>query len=582
MSKIINAVINNKVYEYCIENGYSDNQSKIIASKIDDVDSVDKLINAKLSDLPDLNNLDDIDKASDMIHSSIINNERIAVVCDYDSDGINSAIVLVRSLIRLFGVDKKMISIIINKRINGNGITDALLETIIMEHNSNKIDLVITADHGSNNKESIEILKKFGMKVIVTDHHLISDEHGSYNADAFVNPQKTKDTNPYRFVSGCAVAYFLMVNTAYKYKDVFKDQDDHLLELLPMVAISTIGDSMSIIDPINRALVTTGINELNTLRDPLWQAVKYLLDITIDMDEETIGYNIVPAINASSRMGDPMVAFNFYMAEDYRDAVIAYEALLKVNDGRKKLQKHLVKNALFQCFNIEDKYSITIKLEKGLGINGIVSSMVGEQFFKPIVTFVKKDGAYHGSGRSINSKFDLHSAFKNIEDADKDIFIKWGGHKQASGCTVRIDKINDFKRLFELEAIKQLKGTDSDKMFEVIGELEHNLINETIIDDIKTIKPFGIRFNKVYYSGIFTLYKINFIGREKEHLILKLLLDDGSIVSSFIFNSDNKIDSDLLQRGNKIKAVYRPVLNLFRGSVEFRLDIIHMEQVSNN
>jgi len=371
-----------------------------------------------------------------------------------------------------------------------------------------------------------------------------------------------------------------MVNIANNYEDHFKNQDNHLHELLPMVAISTIGDSMSLLDPINRALVSTGIKELNTLRDPLWQAVRYLLDIAIDMDEETIGYNIVPALNASSRMGDPLIAFNFYMADNYRDAVIAYERLMEVNDNRKKLQKFLIKNALLQCFNVDDKSSITIILEKGLGLNGIVSSSVGEQFFKPIVTFVKKDGVYQGSGRAINPNFNLHKAFNNINSKDIDIFIKFGGHAGAAGCAVNGDKINDFKKLFEIEAREQLENVVSDKTYGIIGELKHELINETILDDIKTIKPFGMKFNKIYYSGTFAIYKINFIGRAKEHLILKLILDDGSIVSSFIFNSDNKIDSDILQRGNIVKAVYRPIVNLFRGSVEFRLDITHLELVS--
>jgi single-stranded-DNA-specific exonuclease len=275
-------------------------------------------------------------------------------------------------------------------------------------------------------------------------------------------------------------------------------------------------------------------------------------------------------------MGTPGEAFNFYASSEYRDAVITFGKLLEINNDRKKLQKHLVKNALLQCINVENENSIVIILTSGLGLNGIVSSSVGEQYNKPIVTFIKDGNTMSGSARGINKHFNLYQAFKNMNELDPTVFVKFGGHKGAAGCEIYSDKVNIFKRLFNDEAKRQLEGTTQTKVYEVVGSLPDESINETLIPEIKTLAPFGMSFNKVYFVGAFTLHKVMYIGRNSEHVSLKFTLADGSRVESFIFNADDKFDHDLLVVGNKLKVVYRPTLNTFKGNIEFRLEIVYL------
>jgi len=575
---IVKKNINTELFQEAIEHGYSKNQANIIASKFSNIHDANISTYGTLSDIPDLTIMSGITESAELIHKAIVNNEVICLLTDYDSDGINGATVLYRFLVDLFNIPKENIVCIINKRSNGNGITDKLVDTVMLEHSVKKIGLIISSDHGSANGVSIAKLQESGIKVCITDHHQVPVDNNANNADAFVNPQKD-EINTFKYISGCAVSYFVMKHLYDLHRDTYKDDKDVIHTLLPMVAISTIGDSMSLIDPINRILTRLGINEMNSLRGHHWQAVKYCLDSTTLFDVDDIGYVIVPAINAASRMGNPQLALDFYIKDNYRDAVIAFETLINVNNDRKKLQKHLIKLALLQCIGIGDKYSLTIVMDRGFGLNGIISSSVGEKMFKPIVTFVKEGGILHGSGRSINENFNLLQAFKNIEAKDKSIFIKFGGHKLAAGCTVHPDKINDFKHYFEDEARIQLVNKEVIKKYEVIDVIEHKFINEGLIEDIALLAPYGIGFEKVNYVTKLEVHKVRYVGRESEHITITFKTDTGKLINAFIFNSNDKFDHDLLKRGNYVKVIFRPKLKSFRGTITFDLEIDHLSSI---
>jgi len=578
MSRIKYLNINKDVYNAAIEKNFTDMQSKIIATKTNDVDEIDMITDNRLNHLPDLNLMEDIDNGSKLLHKHISNNNHIALVSDSDMDGITSAYVLYKGLIEIFDVPKSKITVIINKRTNGNGITEKLLATIMDVHERNKIDLVISSDHGSANGISIGKMRDKGIDVIITDHHLVPEKDNAFNANAFINPQKDK-SDMYKKISGCAVAYFLLVNTKTMYKDTYEDTEDYIHKLLPITAASIIGDSMKLNDPVNRAIVNAGLKELNTLKDHIWQAFKYVSDSVISIDEEFLSFNLIPLINSCNRMGEPEIAFKFLISEDYKEALYNFNLMVEKNDKRKKIQKELIKDASFQLFDTDHLQALTIVLDKGFGINGIVSSVIGERKAKPVMTFVKHDGSLHGSGRSINPMFDLHTALHNINKKDNSILKKFGGHKEACGCDVYIDKIEDFKKLFNDEAIEQLNNDIVIKEYEVVSDIEHDLVNESLVEEIRTISPFGMGFNKVKFCSVFEITKVMYVGKEKENLVLNLKLDNGNIIECFLFNSEGSFNHDVLSTNKKVRVVFTPKLNEFRGNLEFKLNIEYIEDL---
>ena len=77
------------------------------------------------------------------------------------------------------------------------------------------------------------------------------------------------------------------------------------------------------------------------------------------------------------------------------------------------------------------------------GVIGIVASRVVERFHRPTIVLSadSKTGLAVGSGRSIPG-FHLLEAMESVAG----IFERFGGHKQAAGCTVRIDRIRELTR----------------------------------------------------------------------------------------------------------------------------------------
>lgn len=557
--------------------GLSDTQAKIMSCRFNNVGDAVAMIKSSFQTIPELSLMSGIDAAADIIHSAIQARERVAIVTDYDSDGVNSAIVLHEFIDGIFGAADTLA--IINKRINGNGITRALLDAILYEHFKEPIGLVITADHGSSNGQAIDELKQHGIKVCVTDHHKIPKEGNANNADAFVNPQK--DTgSPFAKISGCTVAYYTVLHTFNKYRSFYNDEKQIVRKCLPMVAIATIGDSMNMANPINRSLVRTGLREMNSLIDPHWVGLRKILEVPWLFDEETVSFSFVPMINAASRMGNPMDAFDFYTSDRPIDIETSLVKLSKINKERRKVQNDLTLIATMEAIHHKDDYALAICLEKGFGINGIISSKVGSMFYKPIVTFVLHGDVYEGSGRSINKSFNLLRAFEHINSKDGDIFVKFGGHDLAAGCSIKKDKADDFRRLFNEEAKEQL-GVIGKPVFEVVEYLPHEHLNMQLLVDVASVGPYGEGYSKPTYAGIFIVSSLHLFGKQSFHAKVGLRLNTGKMIEAMMFNaSDNDYDRVLEDCLNKmVRAVYNVVLNTYMGNNSVELRLLHVEPV---
>lgn len=575
MSKIVITPTNTDIYNWGIENGYSHNQSTIMASRINDINVVKKTIEPFTSTLPPLELLEGISKAADMINIAVSNKERIAIVTDYDSDGVNSAVVSYLFLKHVFNASDNLVAII-NKRLNGNGITEHLLSSILYEHSKDPISLVITADHGSANGKAIEVLKSKNIKVCVTDHHKVPEEGNAFNSDVFINPQKDA-SNLFDYISGCATIYFVFVYAKMKYN--YRDEYDIENTALSMVAIATIGDSMRMDDPVNRYIVKAGIREMNTLKNIHWRVTRSMLKIPWVFNEEIIGFSIVPMINATSRISDPMEAFEFYLSEKPEDIEHGFLALDKVNKQRRKKQNELMTSAMIQGIMQSKNDALVLVVKNSFGINGILSSMIGEKFYKPIVTFVDNEGKYQGSARSINDEFDMLGAFKAIDNKDGSIIIKYGGHKKAAGVTIKMDKIDDFKRMLNDEAAIQLSGKDATKHYDVVSYLNHDDIHMGLILDINTLRPYGIGFKKPFYTSDFVINKVNCFGKDALHAKLNLNMDNGKTINAMMFNASEGNFDVLFEDniGKKLHFVFEVIINTFKGNSNLELRIIYAE-----
>ena len=129
-------------------------QSKIIANR--DIPSYIKPIDIFKPSLKglDVYKLKDIKKAADRVADAVINKEVIALLCDFDVDGISSAAVLESAFINYFNYNPTLIKQLVSNRMKaGYGFSANVLDRL-MELNPLPT-LVITADQGS--KDDIRV-----------------------------------------------------------------------------------------------------------------------------------------------------------------------------------------------------------------------------------------------------------------------------------------------------------------------------------------------------------------------------------------------------------------------------------------
>ncbi|MBD3810578.1 MAG: DHH family phosphoesterase, partial [Sulfuricurvum sp.] len=152
----------------------------------------------KLSDIPHPTLLKDAQKGAERLARAIRSGERIALVGDYDVDGVTST-AIVKRFFDL--IPYPLITTIPNRFTDGYGVSKNLLERV-------DADLIFTVDNGINAIEAAKVCKSRGIDLIITDHHTPGDTLPS--AYAIINPKQHDCPYPFKEICGAQVGWLLM------------------------------------------------------------------------------------------------------------------------------------------------------------------------------------------------------------------------------------------------------------------------------------------------------------------------------------------------------------------------------------
>ena len=126
-------------------------------------EEAEHFLNINYDDLETPLKMRDMIIAGNIVLSAKNNNQKVAIVGDYDVDGVMSTVILLKGLQNL-GIDPIYR---IPSREEGYGIN----ENIVDELKEKDIFLIITCDNGIAATDAISYAKSLEMDVIVTDHH---------------------------------------------------------------------------------------------------------------------------------------------------------------------------------------------------------------------------------------------------------------------------------------------------------------------------------------------------------------------------------------------------------------------------
>jgi len=522
----------------------------------------------------------DSDKAGKLIAKHIKKKSHIALVTDYDADGISSAAVMYRSFKEHFNYPTNKLSVMLNRRRDGNGINDTLLGRIMTRHNESPIDILILADHGSSDKVNIGVLEKNGIRVILTDHHTIptGDNYPS-TPTVFVNNQREGSLFP-KSTSGCFVAFVVMLSTAKALKMDYSLKAWQ--DIVPYVAITTISDVMSLAEPLNRAICRMGFEVMSLSKHPdKWSIIKDTIGMKPLVDYMDIGFTLAPLINSSGRMNKAEIGYKLLISNDRYNIIEYAEELKKMNMSRKRLQKDMIASVKEQILPRENKPTLITTIKTNVAINGIIAGQLGEVHNKPSVCFIEgkdKDGKpiMTGSARATLKHVNISKIFNTIKETNPDVFIKAGGHAGAGGCSLHKDKFETFKEVFDKTYSKLYgKGKVKLKPIKIDGSIKNTEITEDLIYEIDKLGPYGMDWDKVNLSMKIFIKDIKIYGN---FALIEMIDDNNNPLKGMYSIKDMDTINKLLDKPQIATVIGIPQFNMFMGqlTIQFNINSLHL------
>lgn len=503
-------------------------------------------LHKSLSTIPKPCIFKDMPKAASRIVKAIKNNEKIAVVGDYDVDGIISSIIIDEFFTNIgVKIDVK----IPNRFSDGYGINEDIVKEL-------DADLIITVDNGILAYEAANKCKDLGIDLIITDHHMPGEILP--NAYAVINPKRDDcDFSKYSNceICGAQVAWWLCGAIKQELQIEY-----NMASFLDLLCIAIMADMMSLND-INHILVKHGIKEINKMNRPVFRVLKDRFNKKF-FDYESIPFLIAPLLNASGRMDDASISYEFLKSTDYDRANELLDIIEKLNQERKIQESQSYQNSL-SFVNENDNVIIAYSKDWHKGILGIVAGRLAKDFNKPSFVFNIEDNIAKGSARSVAGVDIL-----KLLDEVSDILDNYGGHKGAAGMSLSESNLEKLK-----DRLNNIKITYDDSGFcntqETLGELSFNDIDMELLDILASYEPFGQGNEKPYFVSKEVMIKSPILLKNK-HLKCYIVKDNKSIEAIY-FNCDR-----VLKDGDFVNIHYSLQKNYFKTNPTIQINIANI------
>ncbi len=521
--------------------------------------------------------LNGIDVAISLLVEALKLQSRIVIVGDFDADGATSTALAIKAL-RQMGFQQVSYHIP-NRFDDGYGLSPQVVHDVAKKG----VDLIITVDNGISSFEGVDVAHEYGIRVLVTDHHLPG--HSLPQADAIINPNLANCAFLSKSLAGVGVTFYLMtaLRAELEKQGWFTTQGlarPNMADYLDLVALGTVADVVPL-DENNRIFVYEGLRRIRAGR--CCAGIKALTEVSrktlSQLVSSDLGFALGPRLNAAGRLDDMSVGVALLLTNDIGVAREIANELDGLNQTRREIEAGMQEEAstIFRQF-------ITTQddLPNGLaiyhpqwhqGVVGILASRIKEKLHRPVIAFAPSgDGLLKGSGRSIHGVH-LRDALERLNTLNPGLMVKFGGHAMAAGLSLEEEKFPLFQRHFsalmaELVSAEQLQGvilTD--------GELSDSQLSLPIAEMLREAGPWGQAFPEPLFDGKFTLLQQRIVGSKHLKMMLQPI-NSHVMIDAIAFNVDVNIWPD-----NSIKTVelaYRLDVNEFRGQRNAQLLVEHI------
>lgn len=500
-----------------------------------------------------------IEQGVTRVLEAIKKKEIICIYSDYDADGIPGAVILSDFFEKIGYTD--FFVYIPHRNREGFGLNTNALDEI----KDKDTKLIITIDCASANVSEVEYANSLDMDVIITDHHEVPEILP--NAFAIVNPKQDDCLYSEKMLCGSGVI-FKFVEHLIK-KGEFEIHAGWEKWLLDMVGIATISDMVPLTGE-NRLFAYYGLEVLKKTRRPGLLKIFNLKKINQKtITEDDISFLVTPQINAASRMGEPILAFNLLKSKTEEDADVHARELMRINDRRKVEVTQIVKEI---HKHIKDKGHDLPVIAYGNpnwqpSLMGLACSKIAEEFKKPVFLWGRGDGVeLKGSCRTWG---DI-SVYELLEKLGDEFFVQYGGHEAAGGFVIKQDKVSELEDALSSHLEH---GVHIDHVYECDIKVSVDEITIELVLAIEKLAPYGMGNPKPLFLIEGVVCGVKNFGSAKNHFEIAFRKTTGEIIRAIAFFKTHESYRPIAE-GEIIQIVGHVEKNFFAGRHTVQIKIV--------
>ncbi|MGN0929026.1 MAG: single-stranded-DNA-specific exonuclease RecJ [Alphaproteobacteria bacterium] len=432
--------------------------------------------------------LKDMDKAVERIVRAIESGEAIGIFGDYDVDGATSSAILYKFL---YDVGVKNIQIFIPDRQNdGYGLNSEGLKKLMNAGCS----LVVAVDCGITGFDAVDMANQMDLDIVIADHH--EAEVGIPNAVAVVDPKRVDDDSGLTYLAACGVVFLLTVaiNKTLRERGFYKNkgiEEPDLFSYLDLVALGTVCDVVPLVG-VNRAFVSVGVKVMARRQNIGLKSLCDVSGVSTSPSVYHLGYVLGPRINAGGRVGNSSIAAQLLTTRNPLTADSLAQKLNNFNLERKDIEASVLEQAFTKVaseIKPDDNFIFISGKNWHTGVIGIIAGRLKERYNLPTcVATIDDNGVANGSGRSI-PEIDLGTAI--IKAKELGILTEGGGHSMAAGFTLRVEKIDEFKKFLHDYIESSTKSQKIIPVLKIDSVIDITGINADLVKRLQILEPFG-------------------------------------------------------------------------------------------
>ena len=527
--------------------GQPDWFSSLLASRGITTDSqARRFLSPSADDLHDPFLLDGMDRAVSLLRGAVSRGETILVYGDYDADGVCAASILLETLHEL---GASLAYHIPSRQTDGYGLNaDAVRKY------ADRCSLLITVDCGISNEKEVALARSLGYTVIITDHH--QPPETLPDADVIMDP--LLGSYPCPWLCGAGVALKLC-QALQGLEGVEKRLD--------LAALATVADVVPLLDE-NRFIVREGMRRMENTSRPGLRALMAAAAVSLPLQADELAFRLGPRINAAGRLGDAKLCVHLLLTPDPAKAEHIAGLLEKANRDRQSLERSMTGQAEQQLSGTDFSGShvlVVAGADWNPGLVGLTAGRLCERYHRPAVALSLNGETASGSCRSVPGV----NIFRMLS-ACADLLMKFGGHEQAGGLTLKAENIPLLRERLE----REISASAPPECFLPSREYDLSLPFRTWTPDamalLAQLEPTGCGnpapLFRLERAEIRTLRRV---GRDGSHLKLSLIDEDGTLFDAIAFSQGGAADTGC----SRLDLLYKPVLNEFRGQARIEAQV---------